>query len=174
MRRTLCAEMLLTTPSATSWRASSVQSHWLRLQPLRSGISQAIFTRWRATSGENVGFLPGRGLSFNPDTPYSTTRLAHLCVCRWERPTVRAVWASPSPCANNSTARARRATPAGAVGFRWKAIKMPTTAASRTILSEDFRPRLAGEVFAAATMLPSGSGMADHDRVQEKSPALNM
>lgn len=51
MRRTVSVEMLLTTPSSMSLRASSEQSHWERDLPASSGRSQAIFTRCIATSG---------------------------------------------------------------------------------------------------------------------------
>src|SRR5215469_6277482 len=51
MRRTVSCEMLPTTPSASNWRASSTQSHLAREQPSLSGRSQAILTRWSATSG---------------------------------------------------------------------------------------------------------------------------
>jgi hypothetical protein len=51
MRRTVSAEMLVTTPSATSWRPSSTQSHWLSDRPSRSGRSHAIFTTCIATAG---------------------------------------------------------------------------------------------------------------------------
>ena len=40
-----------TSPSATSCRASSAQSHWERLRSSRSGRSQARRTTWMATSG---------------------------------------------------------------------------------------------------------------------------
>jgi hypothetical protein len=51
IRRTVDAEMSVTIPSATSWRASSRQSHWERLRPRASGRSQASRTKWIATSG---------------------------------------------------------------------------------------------------------------------------
>jgi hypothetical protein len=51
MRRTGSGEMLSTRPSCSSCRASSVPSHWERDRPRVSGRSQAIFTRWTATSG---------------------------------------------------------------------------------------------------------------------------
>jgi hypothetical protein len=51
IRRTVAAEIPSTTPSAMSWRASSVQSHWERLRPSESGRSQARRTTWIATSG---------------------------------------------------------------------------------------------------------------------------
>src|SRR5260221_13262171 len=51
MRRTVSCEMLPTTPSASSWRASSTQSDLARERPRLSGRSQAILTRWSAASG---------------------------------------------------------------------------------------------------------------------------
>jgi hypothetical protein len=69
MRRTLCGEMLSTTPSASHWRANSAQSHCDKLRPRRSGISQAILTKCGATPGENFGFAPGRGRSSHPAAP---------------------------------------------------------------------------------------------------------
>src|SRR5579871_2999683 len=51
MRPTVSGEMLVTTPSVTSWRASSRQSHLARERPYSSGRSQAILTSCSATSG---------------------------------------------------------------------------------------------------------------------------
>src|SRR5262245_10282991 len=51
MRRTVSCEILSTMPSASSWRASSTQSHLARERPSLSGRSHAILTRWSATSG---------------------------------------------------------------------------------------------------------------------------
>src|SRR4051812_31872136 len=62
MRRTVSAEMLATTPSRTSWSASSRQSHWDRERPSFSGRSQAILTRWRATVGGKSGLAPASRL----------------------------------------------------------------------------------------------------------------
>lgn len=46
-------------PSSFSFLANSVQSHWERDLPADAGLSQAIFTRWIATSGgEKRGFAP--------------------------------------------------------------------------------------------------------------------
>lgn len=62
MRRTVEAEISSASSESTSSRASSVQSHWDRLRPHLSGLSQAIFTRWRATSGGKDGWTPGARL----------------------------------------------------------------------------------------------------------------
>ncbi len=51
--------MLSTMPSSLSFLANSVQSHCERDLPATAGLSQAIFTRWTATSGgEKRGFAP--------------------------------------------------------------------------------------------------------------------
>src|SRR5215211_2805296 len=64
MRRTVAAEMSSTIPSAMSWCASSVPSHWERLRPSRSGRSQASRTTWIATSGGKTPFGPAaRGIN---------------------------------------------------------------------------------------------------------------
>src|SRR5215210_6558786 len=55
-RWTVWGEIDATTPSRTSWRANSAQSHWLSERPACSGSSQARRTRCRATSG---GERPG-------------------------------------------------------------------------------------------------------------------
>lgn len=61
MRRTVSGEMLSTMPSSMSFLASSVQSHCERDLPADWGLSQAIFTRWIATSGgEKRGSAPAR------------------------------------------------------------------------------------------------------------------
>src|SRR5215472_4317018 len=51
MRRTVSTEMRGTIASATSWAANSWQSQKLSDRPRSSGRSQAILTRWSATSG---------------------------------------------------------------------------------------------------------------------------
>ena len=61
MRRTVSGEMLGTTPSATSWPASSWQSHSDSDRPRSSGRSQAILTRCSATSGEKDRLAAGPG-----------------------------------------------------------------------------------------------------------------
>src|SRR5262249_61078555 len=61
MRRTVSAEMLETTPSRTSCRAISVQSHCDNERPSSSGRSQAILTTYIATSGgkDRLAAAPG-------------------------------------------------------------------------------------------------------------------
>src|SRR5947209_17867634 len=54
--------MPVTTPSATSWRASSRQSHSDSDRPRSSGRSQAILTRCSATSGGKDRLAAGSGL----------------------------------------------------------------------------------------------------------------
>jgi hypothetical protein len=49
--RTISAEIDVTTPSRTNWRAISAQSHCDHDRPASSGRSQAIFTTCLATSG---------------------------------------------------------------------------------------------------------------------------
>lgn len=51
MRRIVSFEMLETIPSSMSFLANSLQSHCERDLPATAGRSQAIFTRWIATSG---------------------------------------------------------------------------------------------------------------------------
>src|SRR5947209_17310120 len=53
--------MPVTTPSATSWRASSRQSHSDSDRPRSSGRSQAILTRCNATSGGKDRLAAGSG-----------------------------------------------------------------------------------------------------------------
>ena len=60
------AEMLSTMPSSSSLRASSLQSQREMDLPRRSGISQAIFTRYSATSGGKSGLPPTARLVFKP------------------------------------------------------------------------------------------------------------
>src|SRR5262245_26213498 len=62
MRRTVSTEMLGTIASATSWAASSWQSQKLSDRPCSSGRSQAILTRWSATSGGKDRLAAGSGL----------------------------------------------------------------------------------------------------------------
>jgi hypothetical protein len=92
MRRTVAAEMSATIPSAMSWRASSRQSHWERLRPSVSGLSQARRTTWIATSGGKKAFGPAaRGISepcealrkkapgpLAHDAPLGTNHLPHV------------------------------------------------------------------------------------------------
>src|SRR4051795_7066448 len=54
--------MLATPPSATSGRAISRQSQVDSERPRSSGRSQAILTRWRATSGGKDRLAAGSGL----------------------------------------------------------------------------------------------------------------
>src|SRR5215472_5177269 len=62
MRRTVSTEMRGTIASATSWAANSWQSQKLSDRPCSSGRSQAILTRWSATSGGKDRLAAGSGL----------------------------------------------------------------------------------------------------------------
>src|SRR5687768_17478347 len=81
MRRTVSGEMLVTTPSSTSWRAISRQSQVDKERPRSSGRSQAILTACSATSGGKDRLAAGSGLvaeSGEPVGPESFGPLADV------------------------------------------------------------------------------------------------
>jgi virulence-associated protein VagC len=123
---------------------NSAQSHGGRLRPRRSGRSQAIWTRCRATPGENFGVRPGRGFSSSPGTPCARKRWPPWWTCRGDRPTRCAVPVLLSPLANRRMVRALRTTPAGTVDLRCSANNVPRTAAVSTIFQELGLPRRRG------------------------------
>src|SRR3990172_1359155 len=66
VRRTVSEEMESTMPHSMSSRASSAQSQVERLRPILSGRSQAILTRWTATSGGKNRLAPTARLILQP------------------------------------------------------------------------------------------------------------
>ena len=104
-------------------------------------VKATICARLRALT---VGGRPAIGRSRKPATPSSANRLRIRLTCTTVYPIRSAISTPDSPCSINSTARARRLSPAGVDDARWSrsssARSAALTAIGRTWLAMNALP----------------------------------